>query len=153
MKKKIENPLFVPAPEPTDFCTSLVFDMLCFFDHLRPGPIAAATFTRPLIGGIWIKGGQLLPLGNRTFLQTLQWGQRKTIPEKFSFKSKEKINGIIRLDNLSVWQRSLSKHVEFIRFFQAFFFSKSWRRLLMTIHNGQSVFVQRFASRALYPEH
>ena len=30
MKKKIENPLFVPAPELTDFCTPLIFDMLCF---------------------------------------------------------------------------------------------------------------------------
>ena len=30
MKKKIENPLFVPALEPADFCTPLIFDMLCF---------------------------------------------------------------------------------------------------------------------------
>ena len=44
MKKKIENPLFVPAPEPTDFCTSLIFDMLCFLTTCTPRPNSSCRF-------------------------------------------------------------------------------------------------------------
>ena len=80
MKKKIENLLFVPAPEPTDFCTSLIFDMLCFLTTCTPGPIAAAAFTRPLIGGIWIKERQLLALGQTEFFLNAAMGPAKDDP-------------------------------------------------------------------------
>jgi hypothetical protein len=69
MKKKIENPLFVPALEPTDFCASHL--LTCFvFDHSpAPGPIAAAAFTRSPMGGIWIKEPATASIGaNGIFL-------------------------------------------------------------------------------------
>ena len=70
MKKKIENPLFVPAPEPTDFCASHLLTCFVFFDHSpAPGPIAAATFTRSPKVGIWIKEPATASIGaNGIFL-------------------------------------------------------------------------------------
>ena len=80
MKKKAENPLFVPALEPTDFCASQLLTCFVFLTTCTPGPIAAAAFTRPLIGGIWIKERQLLALGQTEFLLNAAMGPAKDDP-------------------------------------------------------------------------